>query len=299
MGLPAYAPEFQAPAERLHYFHPFRIGVATLLIVGGYVGLVFWLGGHSAGTPARTAILVPVLLAAVGRTFQPRTLTADASEIRWKKMFEPAQMVPRHDVVAIQYLTAAQPLAPRYYFVNRDGNAVLWVDRFTPPQMGSFASYLGIPMRPVSVAPKTSASADAAVKANAISGGRRTGIVILAGIAALSLAGEVGAVFLVRHDGAVLAAYERAPLCEQPAADPLACRVDVPAVVTAINAKGRIDIRFPKVVSAYPYPTTWVRIVNGAPDPGFGVGDTVQIEVFDGRTMAINGAATDGFDTLK
>jgi hypothetical protein len=43
-----------------------------------------------------------------------------------------------------------------------------------------------------------------------------------------------------------------------------------------------------------------VRIVNGAvPEPGFGVGDTVQIEVFDGRTMAINGAATDGFATLQ
>jgi hypothetical protein len=300
MALPAYAPELQAPAERLHYFHPFRIGVATLLIVGGYIGLVFWLGGHSAGTQARTAILVPVLLFAVGRTFQPRTLTADATEIRWKKMFEPAQTVPRHDVVAIQYLTTARPAVPRYYFVNRDGNAVLWVDRFTPARMGSFASYLGIPLRPVSAAPVTSASADAAVKANAISGGRRTGIVILAVIAALALAGTVGAVFLVRHDGAELTAYERAPLCQQPAADPLACRVDVPAVVTAINDKGRIDIRFPTVLPAFPYPTTWVRIVNGAvPDPGFGVGDTVQIEIFDGRTMAINGATTDDFATLE
>ena len=46
MGLPAYAPEFHAPAERLHYFHPFRIGVATLLIVGGYIGLVFWLSAE-------------------------------------------------------------------------------------------------------------------------------------------------------------------------------------------------------------------------------------------------------------
>jgi hypothetical protein len=35
------------------------------------------------------------------------------------------------------------------------------------------------------------------------------------------------------------------------------------------------------------------------PDPGFGVGDTVQIEVFDGREMAINGATTDGFTTLQ
>jgi len=109
MGLPAYAPELHAPAERLHYFHPFRISIASLAIVGGYLGLVFWLGGHSAGTTARTAILVPVLLFAVGRTFQPRTLSADATEIRWKKMLQPAQVVPRRDVVAVQYLTTAPP----------------------------------------------------------------------------------------------------------------------------------------------------------------------------------------------
>src|SRR5713101_8661502 len=204
MGLPAYAPELHAPAERLHYFHPFRIGVATLLIVGGYLGLVFWLGGHSAGTQARTAILVPLLLFAVGRTFQPRTLSADATEIRWKKLFEPAQTVPRHDVVGIQYLTTARPGAPRYYFVNRDGNALLWVDRFTPTRMGSFASYLGIPMRPVSVAPSKNAGADAAVKANAIEGERRSGMIPLGAIAVLLLAATVGAVFLVRHDGAEL-----------------------------------------------------------------------------------------------
>jgi hypothetical protein len=300
MALPAYAPEYHAPAERLHYFHPVRIGVATLLIVGGYMALVFSLGGHSAGTQARTAILVPVLLFAVGRTFQPRTLTADATEIRWKKMFEPAQTVPRHDVAAIQYLTTARPAAPRYYFVNRDGKAILWVDRFTPARMGPFASYLGIPMRPVTAVPVTSASADAAVKASAIVGGRRTGMVSLAVVAALALAATVGAVFWVRHDAEELAAYERAPLCQQLAADPLACRVDVPAVVTAINTSGRIDIRFPRVVPAFPYSTTWVRIVNGAvPEPGFVAGDTVQIEVFDRRTMAINGATTDGFTTLQ
>src|ERR1700737_1409662 len=94
MGLPAYAPELHAPAERLHYFHPLRIGVASLAIVGAYLGLVFWLGGHSAGTTARTAILVPVLLLAVGRTFQPRTLSAAAPEIRWTKKLRPPSPPP-------------------------------------------------------------------------------------------------------------------------------------------------------------------------------------------------------------
>ncbi len=125
MGLPAYEPELHAPAERLHYFHPFRIGVAMLAIIGAYLGLIFLMGGQSAGGQARLALPVVLLLAAVGRTFQPRTLSADAREIRWKKMFQPAQTVPRHGVVVIQYLTTARPGAPRYYFVNRDGNAVV------------------------------------------------------------------------------------------------------------------------------------------------------------------------------
>jgi hypothetical protein len=300
MGLPAYAPELQSPAERLHYFHPFRMGVATLFIVGGYIGLVFWLGGHSIGTQARTAILVPVLLFAVGRTFQPRTLSADATEIRWKKMFQPAQTVPRHDVVAIQYLTSARPGAPRYYFVNRAGNAVLWVDRFTPQQLGSFASYLGIPMRPVSAAPLTSASADAAVKANAIVGERRSTIVWMAVCAVIGLAFAVGAAIWAHYSGAELAAYQRAPLCEQASADPLACRFVTPAVVTGFGAKGHIDIRFPTDVPTLHFRATYVRLANGAaPDPGFGVGDTVQMEIFDGHTVAINGAKTDDVTTLE
>ncbi len=299
MGLPAYAPELQSPAERLHYFHPFRIGVATLLIVGGYIGLVFWLGGHSAGTQARTAILVPMLLFAVGRTFQPRTLSADATEIRWKKMFQPAQTVPRRDVVAIQYVTTARPGAPRYYFVNRDGNAVLWVDRFTPLRMGSFASYLGIPMRPVSVAPSRNTGADAAVAANAIVGERRSTMFWMEVSAVIGLVFTLGAVFWTWHSGVELAAYERAPLCQQASADRSACRFDTPAVVTDWTAKGRIDLRLPGAVPTIQRRTTWVRLASGAPDPPFAVGDTVRIEVFDGHLMAINGAMTDEFTTLE
>jgi len=301
MALPAYSPDIQAPSERLHYFHPLRIGITVLVIIAADLGLTFWAGGgHSATLTARTSLLLVLFLFGVGRTFQPRTLSADATEIRWKKALQPAQTVPRHDAAAIQYLTTARPGAPRYYFVNRDGKAVLWVDRFTPARMGSFASYLGVPLRPVTAAPATNASADAAVKANAITGGRRTGIMVLAVVAVVALAGTVAAVFLVRHDGAELAAYERAPLCRQPAADPLACRFDAPAVVTAWNPNGHIDIRFPEAVPTLHYTTTFVRIVNGAvPDPGFGVGDTVQIEIFDGRTMAINGATTDEFATLE
>ena len=300
MGLPAYAPELHAPAERLHYFHPFRISIASLAIVGGYLGLVFWLGGHSAGTTARTAILVPVLLFAVGRTFQPRTLSADATEIRWKKMLQPAQVVPRRDVVAVQYLTTARPGAPRYYFVNRDGNAVLWVDRFTPARMGSFASYLGIAMRSVSVAPSKSGATVAAENANAIVGERRSNMVWMAVCAVIGLAFTIGAAFWASHTGAELAAYERAPLCEQASVDPRACRFNTPAVVTGFGTRGHIDIRFPTDVATFHHRETFVRLANGAaPDPGFGVGDTVHIEVFDGYLMAINGARTDAFTTLE
>jgi hypothetical protein len=301
MALPAYAPEYQAPVERLHYFHPFRAGIAALVIVAADLGMNLLVsGGRSTTLTARLSLLVVLFVFAIGRTFQPRTLRADAGEIRWKKAWQPAQTVPRQDVAAIQYLTTARPGAPRFYFVNRDGSAVLWVDRFTPARMGSFASYLGIPLRPVSAAPPTSASADAAVKASALTGGRQAGMILLGGVAAVALAATVAAGFWVRHEGEVITAYERAPLCQQPAPDPLACRVNIAAVVTAIRDNGRIDLRFSSVLRAFPYPTTWVRIVNGAvPDPGFVVGDSVQIEVFDGRTMAINGATKDAFATLQ
>ncbi|HVS06961.1 MAG TPA: hypothetical protein VHK65_12490 [Candidatus Dormibacteraeota bacterium] len=300
MGLPAYAPEFQAPAERLHYFHPFRIAVAILVIFGAYLGLIIWIGGNAAGAQARLALPVALLVLVVGRTFQPRTLSADATEIRWKKMFQPPQRVPRHDVVAIQYLTTARPGAPRYYFVNRDGNALLWVDRFTPARMGSFASYLGIPLRPVSAAPSKNGSADAAMKASAIAGSRRAGIVLMAGCAVAGLAFTLGSVFLGIHDRAELAAYERAPLCERASADPLTCRFDTPAVVTGFSARGHIDIRLPTDVPTVNRSRTWIRLANGAaPDRAFAVGDTVQIEVFDGYLMAINGAHTDDFAILE
>jgi hypothetical protein len=301
MALPAYSADIQAPSDRLHYFHPFRIAIAALVIIAADLGLTFWAsGGHSGSLVARTSLLVVLLLAGVGRTFQPRTLSSDAVEIRWKKALQPAMTVPRHEVAAIQYLTTARPGGSRYYFVNRDGKAVLSVDRFTPARMGSFASYLGITLRAVSVAPPTSAAADAAVKAGAIVGARRSGMVAMGVCTAISLAGTVASVFWVEHEGAVLAAYERAPLCERPAADPLACRFDAPAVVTAWNSKGRIDIRFLKDVPTFRFRTTWVYIADGAvPHPGFGVGDTVQIEIFDGRALAINGATTDGFNTLQ
>lgn len=299
MGLPAYAPDIQTPSERLHYYHPFRIVVAAVLIVGTYLGLSFWVGGHYTGTAARLALVVVILLAAVGRTFLPRTLSADATEIRWKRAFQPAQTVNRRDVVAVQYVTSARPGAARYYFVNRDGTAVLWVDRFMPGQMASFAAYLGIPLRPVSVAAPTSATADAVVKTNAISGERRTWFIVMAVCALVGLAGTVGAVWWARHSGAELAAYQRAPLCEKASTDPLACRFEVPAVVTGWSSSGRIDIRFPAAVPTFHHSTTWVRLGNGsAPNPPFGVGDTVQIEVFDGYLLAINGAATDELGTL-
>jgi hypothetical protein len=154
-------------------------------------------------------------------------------------------------------------------------------------------------MRPVSVAPATNAAADAAVKQNAIVGSRRTFMVAMAVCALVGLAATMGAVFWTRMDGAVLAAYQRAPLCSQASADPLACRFDAPAVVTDFSARSHIDIRFPADVPTFHHSTTWVRLGNGAqPNPPFAVGDTVQIEVFDGYLLAINGAATDELGTL-
>jgi len=156
-------------------------------------------------------------------------------------------------------------------------------------------------MRSVSVAPTTNASADAAVRANAIVGERRTMMVWMSACAVIGLALTVGAAFWASHTGAELAAYEQAPLCEQASADPNGCRFDTPALVTDWTTKGRIDLRFPGAVpTVHRRGTIWVRLSGGAaPDPPFAVGDTVRIEVFNGYLMAINGAPTDELGTLR
>jgi hypothetical protein len=102
------------------------------------------------------------------------------------------------------------------------------------------------------------------------------------------------------HDRAELAAYGKAPLCKQASAEPLACRFDTAAVVTGFAARGHIELRFPTNVPTVHRSRTWLRLANGAaPDPAFAVGDMVQIEVFDGYLMAINGAHTDDFAILE
>ena len=174
----------------------------------------------------------------------------------------PVVTVNRRDVVAIQYVTTARPGAPRYYFVNREGSAVLWVDRFLPARMASFAAYLGVPMRPVSAAPRTAAAADAAVQANAIVGARRSAMILMAGCAVVGLLFTVGAVWWGAQSRDRLAAYERAPLCTQASADPRACRYDAPAVVTDFGTRGHIDLGFPADVPTVRVRTTWVRLAN-------------------------------------
>src|SRR5712692_11925029 len=112
MAMPAYTPDIQAPSKRLHYFHPFRVGIATVVIVGVYAGLAFSLGANHSGAAGRLALAVVLVVAGVWRTFLPRTLSADATEIRWKQAFQPVETVTRHDVAAIQYVTTAPARHP-------------------------------------------------------------------------------------------------------------------------------------------------------------------------------------------
>src|SRR2546428_14135096 len=105
MAMPAYTPDIQAPSERLHYFHPFRVVIATVVIVGVYAGLAFSLGGNHSGAAGRLALAVVLVVAGVWRTFLPRTLGAAATGIRWKQAVQPVGAGPRPAVPAIQHRT--------------------------------------------------------------------------------------------------------------------------------------------------------------------------------------------------
>ena len=268
------------------------------MIVAALLGLNLILSGSTVTLEARLSLLVVLLLAALVPPALPRTLISDGVEIRWKRPFQPPQTMVRSELTAILYQPSAASGKPRFYFVGRDGQAVLWIDRFTPQQMGSFAAYLGLTVQTVSKPPMENAAAVQIVSANAITGSRRAMIAVMAAcLVAGTVLTAVMTGFIVSYRG-VLADYQRAPLCEGPAANPRACRFDTQAQVTGFTGRGAAELRFPHPVATLNSQTTSVGLLS-APDPAFSVGDTVQVEVFDGWLMAINGARTTAYGTLE
>jgi len=297
MGLPSLSPDGGAPAGRLRDSHLLLLGLLTVGILAALLGANLLLNGTTVTVEARLSLLVAlVLVAAVPRSL-PRTLIADDDQIRWKQPFQPPRTIARSDVIAVAYLSSAASGSPRFYFVGRDDKALLWIDRFSQEQMAWFAAYLGITMRSVNVAPMKSATADQVANANALTGARRgwaaaMGVCLLGGV---GLTVALDAIALSYRD--TMADYGRAPLCAQPASNPRACRFDTPALVTGFTAKGDAELRFPSPVPTLKHQTTSVGLL-ATPDPAFSTGDTVQVEVFDGYLMAINGARTTTYGTL-
>jgi hypothetical protein len=270
----------------------------TAGILAAALGLNWFLRNSPVTFEARLSLLVVVLLASLIPRSLPRTLTADGDQIRWKRTFQPPQTIARSDVSALLYLPSAGSGNPRFFFVGREGTALLWIDRFTPEQMTSFATYLGLSLRTVAAAPSKDPAAVQTVGAITVSGSRRS---MVAAMAACVVGGTGLTAFMGAYgasERALLADYQRAPLCAAPAANPRACRFDTPAQVTGITAKGQAELRFRDPVPTLKYQTTTEGVVS-APDPAFSAGDTVQVEVFDGWLMAINGGRTSSYRTLE
>ncbi len=297
MGLPSLSPDLRAPTGRLRDSHLLRLGLLTVGIIAALLGVNLLLNGTAVMVEARLSLLVVLALAWVIPRSLPRTLIADDDQIRWKQPFQPPRTIARRDVSAVVYLHSAASGSPRFYFVGRDDKALLWIDRFTQEQMAWFAAYVGITMRSVTVAPMKDAAADQAANADVLTGARRgwaaaMGVCLLGGI---GLTAALDAIALSYRS--VMADYDRAPLCAQAASNPRACRFDTRAQVTGFTARGAPELRFPSPVPTLNHQTTYEGLLT-APNPAFSTGDTVQVEVFDGYLMAINGARTTTYGTL-
>lgn len=138
MALTSPIPEYRAASGQLHYFKPFRavISMVVILTLGASVVRWGWFDARDGLTVLEGTILTLALLFLTARIFLPRTLSADGGEIRWTiRLRPPSRSAPRAQVRAIQFLSTTGPGRQRYYFVNGDDEAVLWVDRFTPAEM--------------------------------------------------------------------------------------------------------------------------------------------------------------------
>ena len=134
-------------------------------------------------------ILTLALLFLTARVFLPRTLSADGREIRWTiRLRPPSRSAPRAQVRAIQFLTTTGPGRQRHYFVNSDGEALLWVDRFTPREMLSFANSLGVQIRAVETPPPVEEAIDAASARWRAVGRRRAQVATFAVVGLIGLA---------------------------------------------------------------------------------------------------------------
>ena len=293
---------------QLHYSKPFRAVISMVVILASGAAIVRWgwFDARDGLTVLEGTILTLALLFLTARIFLPRTLTADGREIRWTiRLRPPSRSASRAQVHAIQFLTTTGPGRQRYYFVNGDGEAVLWVDRFSPAEMLSFANYLGVQIRPVETPPPVEDAIDAANERWRAVGRRRAqvGAFVVVGLIGLALTIFLAVVALRSVNE--WSAYQRAGTCTDPPNDPLACRFEADATLTAVKPNRSwigVDLRFSQdLLATGDHRSAFVWLPPGShPQPPLAPGKTARAEVFNrNHITAVNGAYTRDYQTMK
>jgi len=302
------APDYRSATDHLHYFKPFRavISMVVILAVGAALIRWGWFDARDAKTVLEGTILTLALIFLTARVFLPRTLSADGREIRWTiRLRPPSRSAPRAQVRAIQFLATTGPGRQRYYFVNGDGEALLWVDRFTTAEMLSFANYLGVQIRPVETAPPIEEATDPANERWRAVGRRRAQVAAFAVVGLIGLALTIFLAVVALRSVSEWSAYQRAGTCTDPPSDPLACRLETTATLTAVKPNQSwigVDLRFSQdLLATGDHRSAFVWLPPGShPQPVLAAGKTVTAEVFNRNYItALNGAYTRDYQTMK
>jgi hypothetical protein len=308
MALVSPISEYRPSTDHLHYFKPFRAIISMVVILGLGAALVrwSWFDARHGRTVLEGTILTLALLFLTARIFLPRTLSADGTEIRWAiRLRPPSRIAPRGQVRAVQFLTTTGPGRQRYYFVNDRGETLLWVDRFTPAEMLSFANYLGVQIRPVETPPPIEGAIDAANQRWRAVGRRRAQVATFAVVGLIGLGLTIFLAVVALRSINEWSAYQRAGTCTGLPRDPLACRIETIATLTAVKPKQSwigVDLRFSQdLLSTGDHRSAFVWLPPGShPQPALAAGMTVTAEIFNRNYItALNGAYTRDYQTMK
>lgn len=308
MALSFPTPLDRAATDQLRYFKPLRaaISVAVILAAGSALVLWGWFDLRHARAVLEGAILTLVLVFLTVRIFLPRTLVADGASIRWTIQGRgPAREARQAEVRAIRFLTTTGPGRQRYYFVNRDGAALLWVDRFSAQQMHSFANYLGVDVSPVDTPPPVEAETDAVDERWRAVGRKRAQVGAFATVGLLGLAMTIFLAVVAFRSVSEWSAYQRGGVCTQPPSDPLSCRLEATATVTAVQqSRGwtGVHLSFSQdTLAGGDHRSVFEWLLPGThPQPAPVAGQAATVEVFNGSDVtAVNGAQTRDYQTMK
>ena len=201
------------PIARLRSFHPYLLVLSSVVVVAAvaalvYAGLVY----ARTGRAALLVFLIPAGLYGAARIFLPVELTADENEIRWKEPFRSAQVVRRRDVARIRQRVNRN--SSYAYFVDGDGADLLFVGPiFTPAQMESFATSVGLPISETTAEPPRSAGLEALQQRSAAQGNRAYGLMFIGLLVLVSLGLWILVAVLAGQDRASMSNYQTAPTC--------------------------------------------------------------------------------------